>query len=628
MQPYDSPRPQGFWGFIGRIWSWVDASRRFILNVLFLLILVFLVSMAFSPAAPGLQSKTVLVLNLTGKLVEQRTSGGRAQALTRAFEDEDPETQLRDVTAVLEAAAKDSKIDRVLLMTDDFDGAGLAGLREVASALEKFKASGKQVVAWGSQFDQKRFYLAAHANEIYVHPMGAVLLEGFGGQRNYYRGALDRLGVTANVIRAGKYKNFGENFVATGPSKETMESDKFLYDGLWNTYTSDVEKARKLPAGSLAKAIEELVPRLKAVQGDAAKLALAEKWVTGLKTRDELRLLLIERGEKNEEAQTFRQVAFHDYLATIKPTLMGDAVGVIVAEGEIVDGNQPAGRVGGRSTSELIRRARNDNSIKSIVLRVNSPGGSAFGSELIRRELEITRAAGKPIVISMGDVAASGGYWVSMSSDEVIADAATITGSIGVYGMLPTGEKAMEKLSINTGGYATTWLRESGYDPRRALDPRFAELVQVSIDRIYSDFTTRAAAARKTTPDKIDEVAQGRVWTGAQAKERGLVDRLGSFNDAVKSAATRAKLGDDARVVYIEPERTKLEKLLDHMGLGAVAQLANNAVARWEAKAITEMLPSPAAREAFKEFAWLAEMSERAKAGLPFTVVAHCFCGR
>jgi protease-4 len=253
---------------------------------------------------------------------------------------------------------------------------------------------------------------------------------------------------------------------------------------------------------------------------------------------------------------------------------------------------------------------------------VNSPGGSAVGWELIRRELELTRKAGKPVVVSMGNVAASGGYWISMAADEVIADPATITGSIGVLGLLPTGKDAMDKLSINTAGYTTTWLRGAEYDPRRALDPRFAELVKLAIERIYDDFTTRAAAARKTTPDKIDEVGQGRVWTGAQAKERGLVDRLGSYNDAIKSAATRAKLGESVRVIYVEPERSKLESFLEHFG----ASISQSLQTHFDLKLLPAGLPTSTAREVREELTWLGEMANRADGGKAFAAVVHCLC--
>ncbi len=615
-------------GFIrrafSRFWSFLDASRRVTLNLIFLLILVVIV-VALVKGSPKIEEKTALVLDLKGPLVEQRTAGSPDRLLSE-LQGGSSQTQLRDVLAVLDAAAKDAKIERVVLILDEFDGGGLASLRELASALERFKASGKQVVAWGGNYDQRSYYLAAHASEVYLHPMGAMMLEGYGRYRNYYKDALDRLGIQVNVLRVGAYKSFGEPYVANAPSKATIEADTYLYTDLWATYTGGVEKARKLPAGAINKSIEALPQSLLAVNGNAAKLALTEKAVDGLKTRDEFRELMIQRGAKDDETKSFRQVSFDAYLNTVKPQRSGDAVAIVVAEGEISDGIAPAGRIGGRSTAELIRKARYDEKVKAIVLRVNSPGGSAFGSELIRRELELTRSAGKPVVVSMGSVAASGGYWISMAADEVIADAATITGSIGVFAMLPTGEKAMEKLSVSTGGVTTTWLG-GAYDPRRGLDPRFAQMVQSVIGNIYSEFTTKAAVARKTTPDKINEVAQGRVWTGNQAKERGLIDRTGSLGDAIKSALTRAKLADDARVTYVDVERTRFDRLLSQMGGADLEAWINAKLGMAASSVLPASLVPGFVRDAQRDLTWLTSAANEAKrSGNPFAAYVHCLC--
>jgi protease-4 len=297
-------------------------------------------------------------------------------------------------------------------------------------------------------------------------------------------------------------------------------------------------------------------------------------------------------------------------------------VGVIVAEGEISDGEAPPGAIGGRSTAELVRQAREDKRIKAIVLRVRSPGGSAFGSELIRRELELTRAAGKPVIVSMGDVAASGGYWISMSADEVIADPATLTGSIGVFAMLPTADGLLSKLSVRPAGYGTTWLTNA-YDPRRPIDPKFAALVQSSVGHIYADFTARAAQARKVSPEQLDAVAQGRVWTGAQAKERGLVDRLGSFGDALDTAAQRAKLPKEYRTVYVEREAGRLAQLMTLFG-GAAVEAVQPAIteAVKEAAGPLAALP-PEIRGLTQELAWLNDLAQQRR---PFSAVVHCFC--
>lgn len=610
---------------LGRCWAWLDGTRRVVLNLLFLVLLIAAAVAALSGGPPALRDKTALVLDLRGPLVEQRNGNARDSLLASMSGQSAPQTRLRDVLRALEAAAKDAHITSVVLVLDDFGPTGLVTLREVAAALARFKASGKPVLAWGSSFDQRGYYLAAQANEVWLHPMGRVGIEGFGRYRSYYRDALDRLGVSANVLRVGTYKNFGEPYFANAPSKETIESETLLYGALWKTYTDGVEAARKLPAGSLAQGIEDLPRRFAAAGGNAAKLALDEKLVDALKTRDEMRAVLIERGAKDPESGSFRQIALADYVARLpQPPSSGDAIGVVVAQGEISDGTAPAGAIGGRSTAEIIRKARDDDAVKALVLRVDSPGGSAFGSELVRRELELTRAAGKPVVVSMGNVAASGGYWISMAADEVIADPATITGSIGVFAMLPTADKALDKLPVHTGGVGTTWL-VGAYDARRALDPRFADLVQRSIEHIYGEFTTKAAQARKTTRERIDAVGQGRVWTGAQALERSLVDRTGSFNDALAAAAARAKLGADPRIRYLEQEPGRFAWLFDLLGRRALAQwLAQQLELPLGLDALPQgLVPQGLVQQARQDLGWLAEMGE---GRAPFAAVTHCLC--
>ncbi|MET0333121.1 MAG: signal peptide peptidase SppA [Rhizobacter sp.] len=601
----------------GRLWWLIDGTRRLVLNLIFLLILVVVIVAIATSGTPKLESDTALVINLRGPLVEQHAQGVRDAAVAQLSGEAPKSTQLRDVLTVLDAAARDPQIKSAVLMLDEFSGGGLAGLREVSAALARFRAAGKKVTAWGGGYQQPQYYLAAQADEVLMHPMGMVFLQGYGRYQNYYRDALDKLGVSVNLVRVGTYKNFGETFTLNGPSPEASEANAYLYNGLWGTYVEGVEKARKLPAGTVMAIINDLPQRLAAAGGDPAKLALTAKLVDGLKTRDELRELMIERGAKDADGKTFRQVSFDRYLAGLKPAVVGDAIGVVVAEGEIVDGRAPAGTVGGLSTSDLIRKAREDKSIKAIVLRVNSPGGSVYGSELIRRELEITRAAGKPVVVSMGDVAASGGYWISMASDEVLADAATITGSIGVFALLPSADKALEKIGVHTGGTTTTWLAGAG-DPRRPPDPRFIELLQSTINQIYADFTGRVAAARKTTPEKINEVAQGRVWTGAQAKERVLVDTLGGYADAIKSAARRAELGDEPRIVYIQPEPGRAERLLAWLG----GSIKSTVTAHLDQQ-LAPAMPSSVVQDARRELGWLAEMTEGRK---PFAAITHCLC--
>ncbi|WP_431049029.1 signal peptide peptidase SppA [Roseateles sp. L2-2] len=608
--------------FFGGVWWFLNGTRRVVFTLLFWVILIALIWAAVHGGKP-LQDKTTLVLDIRGDVVEQFSGSPRDQAIAQIKGEARAQTRLRDILRALDAAAKDDHIVQVVLNLDQFGGATPAALHEIEAALTRFKASKKPVVAAGLAFDQRSYYLAAQATEVYVHPMGGVMIEGYGRYRNYYKDALDRVGISPNVLRVGTYKNAVEPYFANGPSPATMEADAYLYDELWARYQTGVETARKLPKGSIQRAIDELPQRLKAVGGDPGKFVLAEKLVDGLKTEDEVEALLEKRGAKDEKR--LRQINLGAYVAQLPPKLPKPEgqVGVIVAEGEIVDGSAGPGKIGGESMSKLIRQAREDDKIKAVVLRVNSPGGSAFASELVRRELELTRAVGKPVVVSMGGVAASGGYWISMSSDEVIADASTITGSIGVFGMLPTGEKLLDKLSIHTGGYATTWLA-NGYDPRRPLDPRMAQVVQSSIEHIYADFTGKAAQARKKSPQQIDAVGQGRVWTGSQALERGLVDRNGLLADAIASAAKRAKLGDDPTVRYVEPDRSTVDRLLTSMGDAAAPSLRGMVM---HALGGIPAVPAPL-REAQVDITWLAEQAEAGPAGAkpPVRAIVHCLC--
>ena len=610
------PLRRGF----GAFWRALDATRRAVFNLIFLLIVIAILIGIFGGGAKPLQDKTTLVLDLQGPLVEEAPGGVREAVLANVSGEVKKSVQLRDVLAVLDTAAKDKNVGAMVLLLDDLESGGLASLREVAAGIERFRASGKKVTAWGSSYNQRQYLLASKADEVFVHPMGGVMLEGFGRYRNYYRDALDKVGVTVNLLKVGTYKSFAEPYIANGPSDAAAEAERYLNDGLWTTYTTEVEKARKLPAGAIMASIDNLPQMLETAGGNLAKVSLDAKLVDGLKTRDEIRQLMMARGAKDADGNNFRQVGYSDYLSRLHPAMIGDAVGVVIASGEIGDGVAPPGAIGGLSTSRLIRQARENKAIKAVVLRIDSPGGSAFGSELIRRELELTRAAGKPVVVSMGNVAASGGYWISTSSDEVIADAATITGSIGVFAILPTAEKVIDKLGIHTAGAPTTWLADAG-NPLRPLDPRFAQVIQGSINHVYGDFISIAAKARKTTPEKINEVAQGRVWTGLQAKDRNLVDRIGSYRDALASAAKRAKLGADYRVAYMEQETSTVDRLLGMFGSKAMASLGLGEHVKLGLAATG--LPPQAALGIASDLSWLSSITREQK---PFMALTHCLC--
>ncbi len=542
--------------FFGGLWSALNFTRQLVFNLVFLAIIAVVLFAWFASDGPAaLEPDTALVINLQGEIVEEYTIGPREAALTEFLGEERFETRVRDVLAAIDGAAKDPRITRAVLVLDEMRGAGVATLREIGAALERFKASGKPVYAWGESYGQGQYYLAAHANEVYLHPSGALGVRGLEGTRGYYKTLLDKVGVKVNAFQAGRYKSFSEPFTRTGPTPEAKEADSLLLNDLWSTWTSDVERVRKLKPGTVDAVIADLPQLLAAAGGDIARLASNERLVDGLKTRYQFREQLLQSGapRSQEDRETFRQVSLYSYVRHVGAPIGDDAVGVIVAQGEITGGDAQQGRVGARTMVDLIQRARQDDSIKAVVLRIDSPGGLVQASEIIREQLDLTRKAGKPVVASMGDVAASGGYWIAMGADEVIADPATITGSIGVFGLLPTFEGTMEKIGVNVDGVSTTWLA-GATDLRRPIDKRLAQSLELIVNSNYRDFIGLVAERRNSTPEKINEVAQGRVWTGVQAKERGLVDSLGGIDVAIKSAAKRAGLGESYGIEYVEPE--------------------------------------------------------------------------
>ena len=614
-----------------KVSDWMTQGFRIALVLGVFLYVVGIGWLVFYADKVSLDDHTVLVLDLKGVLVEESPGGFKDQVLGEIQGTATDSVRLRDLVMTLELAAKDKHIDRVLLKLDDFQGGGLVSLREAASAIDKFKASGKQVIAWSSMYDQRQYYLAAQAHQILAHPLGGVLIEGFGRSRNYYKDAFDKLGVKANLIRVGKFKSAGEPYILNAPSAEALKAEAHVYDAMWTLYTQGVEKARKLPQGSISQNIAKLPNALVDVKGNAGQLALDWKWVDQLQTFESLRDTLMKEVGKDDDIHSFRQVNWKDYLQSEAKKVKGNHIAVVVAQGEIGDGRAPAGKIGGLSTSELIRKATEDKEVKAIVLRVNSPGGSVYGSELIRDQLQIARDKGKPVVVSMGDLAASGGYWISMASDLVIADPATITGSIGVFAMLPTGEGLMSKIGVNTGGYKTTWLA-GAYDPKKALDPRMQTLVQSSIENIYADFIGKVAKTRKLDVAKVDELAQGRIWTGAQAEQHKLVDRLGSFNDAIEEARNRvAKLegqspasAKDMPFKYAGPKKSPIEKIAQKF-LGQVGWTSNEHPGLSDWVQLTGLLGSDAVllQTLGQDLSWLQSVLAKKQ---PFGAAAHCLC--
>ncbi|RJU09851.1 signal peptide peptidase SppA [Xanthomonas campestris] len=619
--------------FVG-LWDVMNFTRRLIFNLvffgfLFLLLLLFVVAIARGDGTKPLAARTTLVIAPEGTLVEQFSADPVSRSLAKAVGDKSAEeVQLRDLVRVIEAAGKDSKIERVLLNLDKLQPSGFASQREVAKALQGLRASGKQIVAFSESMSQGQYLLAAQANEVYLDPMGSVLLEGLGRYRQYFReGLQDKLGVDVHLFRVGEYKSAAEPYILDAASADAKEADLFWMNDVWQRYLADVATARKLSPAQLAAGIDTLPEGVTAAGGDLAKFALQQKLVDGLKTREQVDSLLTERGVADNDADGgFRSIDFGSYLTQLQaqhsPMDSRPQVAVVVAAGEISGGEQPAGRIGGESTAALLRQARDDEEIKAVVLRVDSPGGEVFASEQIRREVVALKQAGKPVVVSMGDLAASGGYWISMNADRIYADPSTISGSIGIFGMVPNLTRALDKIGVHTDGVGTT--RFAGaFDITRPLDPAAGQVIQAVINKGYADFTGKVAQARHQSVEAIDKVARGRVWSGAQAKDHGLVDAFGGMQEAVADAALRAKLSKGKfRVRYVEKAATPFSQFMSGFAgsrLGAW-MLSDSGMAR---ALLARSLPEVDTQLRFVEDA----VHDSKAGGTPVKALAYCFCG-
>jgi protease-4 len=604
------------------LWNSVNFLRRLVFNAIFLVI-VLIVLLALFSGGTKLQDRNVLVLAPQGAVVEQFSVDPMERALSRAMGQAQEETQLRDLLRALKAAASDARIERVVIRPDRMGSIGFAALEELDQAITAFKTSGKQVIAYADGMDQKQYLLAAMADEVYLHPDGAVLLEGLARYRPYYREALqDKLGVNVHLFRVGEYKSAAEPYILDGPSDESREADLHWMNDIWQRYLADIAHLRKLDATTLQADIDNFAAQIESVQGDLGKLALKQKLVDKLVPLDQFRSLMIERGVADDEQHSFRQVSMEDYLSFVDRENLSfgtePKVAVVVAQGEIAGGDLAPGSVGGVSTSNLLRQAREDDQVKAVVLRVDSPGGEVFPSEQIRYEVELTKAAGKPVVVSMGNVAASGGYWISMNADTIYAQPSTITGSIGIFGLFMNFPDTLAKIGVHVDGVGTTRLA-GAFDVTRPLNPELGHAIQAVIDQGYRQFIGKVAAARDSTPEAIDKVARGRVWSGSQALDLGLVDVLGGLNDAIAEAARHAKLSEgNYRVEYVEKAMSPFEQ--------AIVDATRNATVRTLAVRLgvpALLLESPAAHSLEQG---LRMLQTPPAGGKPFKVVAHCFC--
>ena len=542
--------------FLGAVWKLLVGIKDALVLIFMLMFFGFLyVALQSRPDPVG---SGVLVLDLDGTVVEQPSAPDTAELL--AGSQRLHEFSRRELVDALDAAADDSRVKAVALDLDGFVGGGQTALGDVGAALDRVKKAGKPVVAYAAGYSDDGYQLAAHASEIWMHPLGAVAIAGPGGQRLYYKGLLDKLGVTANVYRVGTYKAAVEPYTRSDMSPEARENMRSLAGALLETWREDVRRAR--PAAAVDAYMRDPVAALGAAGGDLGKAALSAKLVDRLGERRAFEERLAELGGRDRQQKGgYKSIELDDYLPDAVDLDPQGPIGVVTVAGEIVDGKAPQGIAGGDSIADAVEKGLRDGTLKALVVRVDSPGGSVLASERIRQALLAARARKIPVVISMGNVAASGGYWVSTAGDYVFAEPSTITGSIGVFGILPSFEGTMSKLGLGADGVKTTPLSGEP-DIFHGPGPEADRLIQAGVDGVYRNFLGIVAQARKKSPADIDRIAQGRVWDGGAARQLGLVDGFGGMDEAIAKAAELARLGEERSVRYLERPTSLTEQIL------------------------------------------------------------------
>ncbi len=548
------------------IWSGIDGFRKILHLILLLLVFAVFVG-AMSGTSPLLPDRAALFIKPVGVIVEELEGDPFDRALAELLDEAEPQTVLQDIVDALHYASDDDRIGAVHIELSSLAAAGLPKLERIARAIGDFRASGKPVIASADFMTQQAYFIAAHADEVYLHPEGGILLQGYGRFRTYFSDAIEKLKLDWNIFKVGTYKSAVEPFERMDMSDADREASVNLIDQLWGSYVEDVAAAREIGASEVENYADEFVAVVAAADGDLARAAKDNNLVDELLSRTELRELLIGYVGTDEDSDVdYSAIDMGEYLAH-EHILNGDRVadeniGIIIASGAIQSGAQPPGAIGADSTAQLLRRARDDESVKAVVLRVDSPGGSAFASDVIANEIAALQEAGKPVVASMSSVAASGGYWISVGADRVFASSTTITGSIGIFGMFPTFQRTANYLGFANDGVGSTPL-SGQLRPDRAMTDDTKRLFQLVIEEGYDDFIGRVATYRGMEKEAVNAVGQGRVWTGADALQHGLVDELGGLEEAVAFAAELVDLPpDDYGRKWISIELSPTEQMI------------------------------------------------------------------
>jgi protease-4 len=542
--------------FVRAIWKLLVGVKDAL--VLLLLIIFFAGLYGALSARPAPIREGVLDLNLNGSLVEQpsRRSWSDVAGSSRV-----QEYRLRDLVAAMDKAKDDSRVKAVALDLDGFTGGGATAIGDLAEAVRRVRAAGKPVIAYGVGYTDDSYALASAASEIWLNPLGGVLVAGPGGTNLYFKGLLDKLGVTANVYRVGTYKSAVEPFIRNDMSPEARQNYTALDEARLETWKQEIKQAR--PKANIDLFLTNMNGAVAAAGGDMAKAALQAGLVDRIGDRRQFEARLAQLGGgTGSGGAPFKEVKLGAYVADVVNRNPTGPIGVVTIAGMIVDGKAGPGTAGGDTIAKLIEDGVRNKGIKALVVRVDSPGGSVLASERIRQALLEAKSKKIPIVVSMGSVAASGGYWVSTPADFVYAEPSTITGSIGVFGVLPSFQGTLQKLGIGADGVKTTPLSGEP-DLFKGPSPQASQLIQTGVESMYGRFLGIVAASRHKTPQQIDQIAQGRVWDGGTARQIGLVDGFGGMSDAIAKAAQLAKLGDERSVRYLEPQRSFQDQLIE-----------------------------------------------------------------
>ncbi|EPZ9320688.1 signal peptide peptidase SppA [Salmonella enterica subsp. enterica] len=574
-------------GFFKWTWRVLNLVREMVLNLFFIFLVLVGVGIWMQIGNGSNSEQTArgaLLLDISGVIVDKPSTNHRLGALGRqlfgASSDRLQENSLFDIVNAIRQAKDDRNITGIVLDLKNFTGADQPSMRYIGKALREFRDSGKPVFAVGENYSQGQYYLASFANKIWLSPQGQVDLHGFATNGLYYKTLLDKLKVSTHVFRVGTYKSAVEPFIRDDMSPAAREADSRWIGELWQNYLHTVSANRQISPQQLFPGAQAIIDGLTSVGGDTAKYALDHKLVDALASSADVEKALTKQFGWSKTENNYRAISYYDY-SLKTPADTGGTIAVIFANGAIMDGEETPGNVGGDTTASQIRDARLDPKVKAIVLRVNSPGGSVNASEVIRAELAAARAAGKPVVVSMGGMAASGGYWISTPANYIVASPSTLTGSIGIFGVINTVENSLSSIGVHSDGVSTSPLADISMT--KALSPEVQQMMQLSIEYGYKRFITLVADARKRTPEQIDKIAQGHVWTGEDAKANGLVDSLGDFDDAVAKAAELAKL-KQWHLDYYQDEPTVLDMVMDSMTGSVRAMLP---------EAIQAMLPAP-----------------------------------